>query len=148
MEKDPIKHSTSHTEIHNPTVASMYFESASMSGYIWMLGTSGQRRLPDGMDLHGYSSSCSAWTVWPKLPLLLKLWAWGCRHCSLDYSEVPTKAGISNPLDYHIPSLSLRCQNMTSGRTRSMREGGGGRIPTRFLHLEARIEAILLMTYC
>lgn len=31
VEKAPIKHSTSHTEIHNPTIASMYFESASTS---------------------------------------------------------------------------------------------------------------------
>lgn len=31
MEKDPIKYSTHHTEIHNPTIASMYFESASVS---------------------------------------------------------------------------------------------------------------------
>lgn len=65
------------------------------------------RRLPDRMDLHGYSSSYHARTVWPQqilqLPRLLKLWAWGgCRHYSLDYSEVPTKAGISNPLDYHV----------------------------------------------
>lgn len=75
----------------------------------------------------------------------------GCRHYSLDYSEVTTKAGISNPLDYHVlpfPHPPPRCQNMASGRTRSVREGGGGRIPTHFLHLEARIEAILLMTYC
>lgn len=27
-------------------------------------------------------------------------------------------------------------------------EGGGGKIPTHFLHLEARTETILLMTYC
>lgn len=29
-----------------------------------------------------------------------------------------------------------------------MREGRGGRIPTHFLHLEARTEPILLKTYC
>lgn len=29
----------------------------------------------------------------------------GADYCSLDYSEVPTKAGISNPLDYHVLSF-------------------------------------------
>lgn len=153
MEKDPIKYSTRHTEIHDPTIANMYFESAGVSmdaSGCWEVVT-GQRRLPDRMDLHGYSSSCRAWTVWPKqilqLPRLLKLWAWGVQ------TLFPRLWGAHKgwpfqPTGLPRPSLSLRCQNMTSGRTRSVREGGGGRIPTHFLHLEARIEAILLMTYC
>lgn len=125
-EKDSVKHSTSHTEIHQPTTTGVYFKSSVGS---IDASDAGQHH---GIALHCSSSPYHAWSVWPKqiLQLLpfLKLWAWSCRNYFLDCSEGPTKAGIPSPLEYHVLPLSLPCQNMTSGRTRSVREEGGGRL--------------------
>lgn len=121
----------------------MYFESASVpmdASGCWEVET-GQSKLPGGMDLHCYKQIL-------QLPQLLKLWAWGCRLLFPRLFWGAHKSWHLQPAGLPRPFLSLRCQNMTSGRTRSVREGGGGRIPTHFLHLEARIEAILLTTYC